>query len=134
MSMIFQEPINWRPAEEVLSEDEAAFQGSVCIYTERVYPSAVDGMRPPPPLFPVKDLSEQQWKQEQEYRLLAPIGTRSLLRRRFHESVTLGTVIQDTVLVRVDAPYQWLCAHAFYTETEESPLPILTKKRKFAQA
>ena len=70
--------------------------------------------------FQVKDLSEKKWREEQSYRASAPVGTRALLRRRFHE-----TVIQDTMMIRVDD--QWACFHVFYTKEEVETLPLTTK-------
>jgi len=147
--MLFQYPIVWRPATEVLEEDEAhemmrvkelanhaaaKFQGTTCVYTEGVYPPSREGeVRPSPPSFELKELSEAEWKSVQRARLLAPIGTRSLLRRRFHDSDLLGKVIQDTMMVRVDNSYRWVCLHVFYTEKEGTPFPIETKKRKYMQ-
>jgi len=139
MSIEIDHSVVWRPAAEVLAEDEeyerqleaaiqahnkALFKGASCYYTETVYPRGGEPLQPP--LFDVKDYSEEKWRQEQGFRVLAPVGTRILLRRRIHASI-----IQDTMMIRVEQPYLWECLHVFYTQTEGTPLPLHTKKRKY---
>ena len=70
--------------------------------------------------FQVKDLGAKKWREEQGYRAAAPVGTRTLLRRRFHD-----TVIQDTMMIRMED--QWACFHVFYTKEEVESLPLTTK-------
>jgi len=76
-----------------------------------------------------QQLSYEQWKDEQHYRLMAPIGTRVLLRRR-HQDHPSGMMIYDTVMERVDEVQRWQLAHVFYLAGEASPYPIPSKKRK----
>jgi hypothetical protein len=123
----------WRPANEVLDEDELdhAYQPPTHLYGSILYPRSAEGhVQPPIPLIEVNDFSSKKWYNEQEHRSNAPIGTRVLLRRRFHDLVS-GVVIQDTMMIRVDELHQWDKYHVFYYEHEPSPLPIYTKKRKF---
>jgi hypothetical protein len=124
--------IVWRPAKEVLDEEDAfAFQPPTCMYGSVLYPIHKEGeVQPPTPLIDIKDLPITQWRKEQELRRNAPLGTRILLRRRIHELVK-GDVVQDTMMIRVDEPYEWETYHVFYFEHEPSPLPLHTKKRKF---
>lgn len=124
--------IVWRPAREVLDEEDAlTFQPPTCLYGSALYPIYKEGeVQPPTPLIDVKDLPVSQWRKEQEYRRNAPIGTRILLQRRIHE-LAKGDVIQDIMMVRVDKPHKWNTYHVFYFEHEPSPLPLHTKKRKF---
>lgn len=130
---MFMNQIVWRPAKEVLDEEDARvpFQAPSCIYGSALYPTSKKGqIQPPTPLIEINDLSVAQWLKEQEYRRNAPIGTRVLLRRRIHDLVN-GNVIQDTMMIRVDEPHEWNNYHVFYFEHEPSPFPIQTKKRKF---
>lgn len=122
----------WRPAKEVLAEEDAsAFQRPTCIYGPLLYPISKEGqIQPPTPLIPIGDFTATQWRKEQEHRCNAPIGSRILLRRRLHDLVN-GDVVQDTMMIRVDEPHEWITYHVFYFEHEPSPLPIHTKKRKF---
>ena len=124
--------IVWRPAKEVLDEEDAlAFQPPTCMYGSVLYPIHKEGeIQPPTPLNDVKDLPTTQWLKEQEYRRDAPLGTRILLRRRLHE-LSKGNVVQDTMMIRVDESHGWATYHVFYFEHEPSPLPLYTKKRKF---
>jgi hypothetical protein len=125
--------IVWRPANEVLDEEDSQvpFQPPTCIYGSTLYPISKEGqIQPPTPLIDVKDFSAETWRKEQECRWNVPIGTRILLRRRIHDLVK-GVVIQDTMMIRVDEPHEWAKFHVFYFEHEPSPLPIQTKKRKF---
>ena len=124
--------IVWRPAKEVLDEEDAlSFQPPTCMYGSVLYPIRKEGeVQPPTPLIDVKDLPVTQWRKEQEQRRTAPFGTRILRRRRLHDLVA-GDVVQDTMMVRVDEPYEWETYHVFYFEHEPSPLPLHTKKRKF---
>jgi len=139
MSMLFMTTIRWQPAHETLEDDDLdwedqedeiqqdiPFQDATCVYSPYLHPNDQ-----PAPLFPVKDFTAEQWKAEQRLRTLAPIGERVLIRRRFHESVTFGKVIQDTMMVRVEEPHQWNSFHVFYQESEASPVPLLLKKRKY---
>ena len=128
--------IVWRPAREVLDEEDSAdhnvpFRPPPCVYGSLLYPPANgEHARPPTPLIEVKDFSANKWLKEQECRHRAPIGARVLLRRRFHELVA-GLVVQDTMMIRVDTPHKWDKYHVFYFNHEPSPLPLHTKKRKF---
>ena len=97
-------------------QEEAPFKVASCFYTEKVQSKN----------FEVKDLSEQKWREAQQQRLLAPVGTRVLLRRRYHE-----TVVQDTMMVRVNQMYRWECLHIFYVEDESTPLPVHAKMYKY---
>lgn len=76
-----------------------------------------------------KELSYDEWKDEQYYRLMAPVGTRVLLRRRQQDHPE-GMMIYDTVMDRVDEPRRWDLVHVFYLAGETSPFPIPSKKRK----
>jgi hypothetical protein len=88
-----------------------------CLYSTQVSSMLqIDPTR----VFQVKDLGEKKWREEQGYRATAPVGTRALLRRRFHE-----TVIQDTMMIRLE--YAWACFHVFYTKEEVESLPLTTK-------
>ncbi len=124
--------IVWRPAKEVLDEEDAlAFQPPKCVYGSMLYPLAKEGeVQPPAPIIDINDFPAKKWLKEQEYRRNVPFGTRILLRRRFHDLVS-GLVIQDTMMIRVDESYEWDKYHVFYFNREPSPLPIHTKKRKF---
>ena len=134
--MLFMTTVLWRPAHDVLEEDDldwesqeeivhedTPFQEAKHIYSTYVCPNGM-----PTPLFPVKDFTMEQWKSEQRLRILAPIGERVLIRRRLHDSVTFGTVIQDSMMVRVKEPHQWDCLHVFYREGEVSPFPLVNKR------
>jgi hypothetical protein len=90
---------------------------STCLYSTHVSSMIQSN---PTQTFQVKDLTEQKWREEQGYRATAPVGTRALLRRRFHE-----TVIQDTMMIRFD--HSWACFHIFYTKEEVESLPLTTK-------
>jgi hypothetical protein len=90
---------------------------STCLYSSRVS-SMIQAA--PTLSFQVKDLTEKKWREEQGYRATAPVGTRALLRRRFHE-----TVIQDTMMIRLE--HEWACFHVFYTKEEVESLPLTTK-------
>ena len=116
----------------IQEHNNSPFKSATCYYTETVYPLAKDGeTRFPPPQFSVNDYSEEKWREEQGCRVLVPMGTRVLLRRQQHESTELGTIIQDTMMFRVDQPYRWECLHVFYTQEEGTPFPIQTRKRKY---
>jgi len=144
MSIEIEHSTAWHPAAEILEEDEeyerqleaairahneAPFKGATCYYTETVCPQGGNPLQQS--IFELKDYSEGKWRQEQGFRALAPVGTRVLLRRRAHDSVQLGTIIQDTMMIRVEQPYLWECLHVFYTQEEGTPLPLHTKKRKY---
>lgn len=90
---------------------------STCLYSTRVSSMIQSN---PTQTFQVKDLTEKKWREEQGYRATAPVGTRALLRRRFHD-----TVIQDTMMIRLE--YTWTCFHVFYTKEEVESLPLTTK-------
>jgi hypothetical protein len=96
---------------------QEAVEVSTCLYSTRVS-SMIQAN--PTLVFQVKDLSEAKWLEEQSYRTTAPIGTRALLRRRFH-----GAVIQDTMMIRLK--HIWTCFHVFYTKEEVESLPLTTK-------
>jgi hypothetical protein len=70
-------------------------------------------------------LSDSRWREEQRYRLMAPIGARVLLRRANHSGV-----IQDTMMIRVNAVHRWECMYVLYLDGEASPVPVPSKKRK----
>ena len=129
--------IIWRPAKEALEEDDLvlhddAFHTPICVYGSALYPLAKgEGqIQPPAPILEIKDFPIKTWLKEQEHRQHVPIGTRILLRRRFHNLVN-GLVIQDTMMIRVEKLHKWDNYHVFYFNHELSPLPIQTKKRKF---
>ena len=69
--------------------------------------------------------SDDRWREEQRYRLMAPIGSRILLRRAHHSGV-----IQDTMMIRVNALHRWECMYVMYLDGESSPVPVPSKKRK----
>jgi hypothetical protein len=70
-------------------------------------------------------LPDSRWREEQRYRLMAPVGSRILLRRSIQDGV-----VQDTMMIRVNAPYRWECTYVLYLDGEASPLPVPSKKRK----
>jgi hypothetical protein len=70
-------------------------------------------------------LSDIRWREEQRYRLMAPVGSRILLRRSIQDGV-----VQDTMMIRVNTPYRWECMYVLYLDGEASPLPVPSKKRK----
>lgn len=103
----------------------------IYVYGSVLYPPSEEGqIRPPPPLFNVDNFSTNRWKEEQDSRPFTPIGTRVLLRRQYHERIS-DTVFQDTMMIRVDEPCEWKIYQVFYMSSEESPIPIQTKKRKY---
>ena len=126
MTLQFQDSIHWRPALEVLEEDEALepqillSENAQILYQH--YPS----------LFSFD--SYNGWKHEQEMRSSAPIGSRVLLRRRpIHVVIDKNTylVYHDIMMERLDS---WNNYHVIYFEQEPSPLPMSQKKRTYTFA
>jgi hypothetical protein len=129
MTLHFQEPIHWRPALEVLLEDEAL---------EILEPQVVLSKnaqilyRRAPSLFSFDSCDD--WKTEQENRSAAPIGSRVLLRRRpIHVVIDKSTYLvhHDIMMERSD---RWNNYHVVYFEQEPSPLPMPQKKRTYTFA
>ena len=129
MTLQFQEPIHWRPALEVLLENEALeILDAQVILSE----NAQILYRRAPFLFSFD--SYDGWKTEQENRSVAPIGSRVLLRRRpIHVVIDKKThlVHHDIMMERSD---RWNNYHVVYFEQEPSPLPMPQKKRTYSFA
>jgi hypothetical protein len=122
MTLQFQEPIHWRPALEVLLEDEAVEILDVQLLLSE---NAQILYRLSPSLFSFD--SYDQWKTEQENRSTAPIGSRVLLRRRLiHVVIDKSTYLvhHDIMMERTE---RWNNYHVVYFEQEPSPMP--QKKR-----
>ena len=119
MTLQFQEPIHWRPALEVLLEDEALEpQLLLSENTQILY-------RLSPSLFSFD--TYDGWLKEQENRSAAPIGSRVLLRRRLiHVVIDKSTYLvhHDIMMERAE---RWNNYHVVYFEQEPSPMP--QKKR-----
>ena len=127
MTLQFQEPIHWRPAQEVLEEDEATEPQILLSENAQIL------YRYSPSLFSF-DISSDQWLKEQQIRSLAPIGSRVLLRRRpIHVDIDMNTytVHHDIMMERTD---RWNNYHVIYFEQELSPLPMPQKKRTYSFA
>ena len=126
MTLQFQEPIHWRPAQEVLLEDEALEpQVLLSENTQILY-------RHSPSLFSFDTYDD--WKTEQENRSAAPIGSRVLLRRRpIYVVIDKNTYLvhHDIMMERTD---RWNNYHVVYFEQEPSPLPMPQKKRTYTFA
>jgi hypothetical protein len=119
MTLQFQEPIHWRPALEVLLEDEALEPQVVLSENAQIL------YRLSPSLFSFD--TYDQWKTEQENRSAAPIGSRVLLRRRLiHVVIDKSTYLvhHDIMMERTE---RWNNYHVVYFEQEPSPMP--QKKR-----
>jgi len=91
---------------------------SICLYSKGVLTAAH---------FPYRfaghiELDYEELQDELRRRLLTPIGTRVLLRRR-QKTHREGRLMYDTVLERVDQAHRWDIIHAFYMEDETSPFP-----------
>jgi hypothetical protein len=126
MSLQFQEPIHWRPALEVLLEDEA-LEPQILLSENAQILYCHD-----PSLFSFD--SYDGWLKEQEVRSTAPVGTRVLLLRR-PVSVVIEkntyTVHHDIMMERSD---RWNNYHVVYFKQEPSPLPMPQKKRTYSFA
>jgi hypothetical protein len=121
MTLHFQEDIHWRPALEVLLEDEALEPQVVLSKNAQIL------YRHSPSMFSFD--SYNGWKTEQESRSAAPIGSRVLLRRRLiHVVIDKSTYLvhHDIMMERSD---RWNNYHVVYFEQEPSPLPMPQKKR-----
>jgi len=121
MTLHFQEDIHWRPALEVLLEDEALEPQVVLSKNAQIL------YRHSPSMFSFD--SYNGWKTEQENRSAAPIGSRVLLRRRLiHVVIDKSTYLvhHDIMMERSD---RWNNYHVVYFEQEPSPLPMPQKKR-----
>ena len=114
-----------RWAEEQKAHDAACMASPLYLFSEGVLTAAHSPYR----FSHAQELTYEQWKDEQRYRLMAPVGTRVLLRRRQRDHPE-GIMIYDTVMERVDEPHRWDLVHAFYLAGEVSPFPIPSKKRK----
>jgi hypothetical protein len=121
MTLQFQEPIHWRPALEVLLEDEALEPQLLLSENAQIL------YRHSPSMFSFD--SYNGWKTEQDNRSAAPIGSRVLLRRRLiHVVIDKNTYLvhHDIMMERSD---RWNNYHVVYFEQEPSPLPMPQKKR-----
>lgn len=119
MTLQFQEPIHWRPAQEVLLEDEALEPQVLLSENVQIL------YRHSPSLFSFDTYDD--WKTEQENRSAAPIGSRVLLRRRLiHVVIDKSTYLvhHDIMMERTE---RWNNYHVVYFEQEPSPMP--QKKR-----
>lgn len=119
MTLQFQEPIHWRPAQEVLLEDEALEPQVLLSENAQIL------YRHSPSLFSFDTYDD--WKTEQENRSAAPIGSRVLLRRRLiHVVIDKSTYLvhHDIMMERTE---RWNNYHVVYFEQEPSPMP--QKKR-----
>ena len=129
MTLQFQEPIHWRPAKEVLEEDEALeILDAQLLLSE----NAQILYRHSPSLFSFD--TYDGWKNEQEIRSAAPSGSRVLLRRRPVSVVidnNIYLVNHDIMMERTD---RWNNYHVVYFEKELSPLPMPQKKRTYTFA
>ena len=126
MTLHFQEAIHWRPALEVLLEDEVLEPQVVLSENAQIL------YRLSPSLFSFD--SYDGWKTEQENRSAAPIGSRVLLRRRpIHVIIdkNIYLVHHDIMMERSD---RWNNYHVVYFEQEPSPLPMPQKKRTYTFA
>jgi hypothetical protein len=126
MTLQFQEPIHWRPAQEVLLEDEALDAQVILSENAQIL------YHRSPSLFSFD--SYDDWKTEQENRSAAPIGSRVLLRRRpIHVVIDKSTYLvhHDIMMERTD---HWNNYHVVYFEQEPSPLPMPQKKRTYTFA
>ena len=129
MTLQFQEPIHWRPALEVLLEDEAleALEPQLLLSE-----NAQILYRLSPSLFSFD--TYDGWLKEQENRSAAPIGSRVLLRRRpIHVVIDKNTYLvhHDIMMERTE---RWNNYHVVYFEQEPSPLPMPQKKRTYTFA
>lgn len=129
MTLQFQEPIHWRPAIEVLLEDEALeILDAQLLLSE----NAQILYRLSPSLFSFD--TYDGWLKEQENRSAAPIGSRVLLRRRpIHVVIDKNTYLvhHDIMMERTE---RWNNYHVVYFEQEPSPLPMPQKKRTYTFA
>ena len=119
MTLQFQEPIHWRPAQEVLLEDEELEPQLLLSENAQIL------YRLSPSLFSFD--TYDGWLKEQENRSAAPIGSRVLLRRRLiHVVIDKSTYLvhHDIMMERSD---RWNNYHVVYFEQEPSPMP--QKKR-----
>ena len=96
---------------ELAAHESASLKSPSCVYSNCTSKPRV--------------LSDSRWREEQRYRLMAPIGARILLRRSHHSGV-----IQDTMMIRVNTAYRWECMYVLYLDGEASPVPVPSKKRK----
>ena len=96
---------------ELAAHESASLKSTSCVYSNCTSKPRV--------------LSDSRWREEQRYRLMAPIGARILLRRSHHSGV-----IQDTMMIRVNTAYRWECMYVLYLDGEASPVPVPSKKRK----
>ena len=119
MTLQFQEPIHWRPAQEVLLEDEELEPQLLLSENAQIL------YRLSPSLFSFD--TYDGWLKEQENRSAAPIGSRVLLRRRLiHVVIDKSTYLvhHDIMMERSE---RWNNYHVVYFEQEPSPMP--QKKR-----
>ena len=115
MTLQFQEPIHWRPAKEVLLEDEELEPQLLLSENAQIL------YRLSPSLFSFD--TYDGWLKEQENRSAAPIGSRVLLRRRLiHVVIDKSTYLvhHDIMMERSD---HWNNYHVVYFEQEPSPMP-----------
>ena len=126
MTLQFQEPIHWRPAKEVLEEDEALEPQLLLSENAQIL------YHHSPSLFSFD--TYDGWKKEQEIRSAAPSGSRVLLRRRPVSVIidkNIYLVHHDIMMERSD---RWNNYHVVYFEQELSPLPMPQKKRAYSFA
>jgi len=126
MTLQFQEPIHWRPALEVLLEDEALEPQVILSENAQIL------YQHDPSLFSFDSYDE--WKHKQAIRSAAPIGSRVILRRRAVSVMIDNTpylVYHDIMMERSD---QWNNYHVVYFKDEPSPLPMPQKKRTYSFA
>jgi hypothetical protein len=97
---------------ELVAHESASLKSPSCVYSDNCTSKP-------------RVLSDSRWREEQRYRLMAPIGARILLRRSHHSGV-----IQDTMMIRVNAVHRWECMYVMYHDGEASPVPVPSKKRK----
>lgn len=106
----------WEEAQRACDANRAE---SICLYSKGVLAAAHFPYRFAIPI----ELDYEELQDEQRYRLLTPIGTRVLIRRR-QKRHREGTLMYDTVMERVDQAHRWDIIHAFYMEGESSPFRI----------
>lgn len=129
MSILIESTMKWSPAADVMFEDE--IENELWEKDEKEHLAAP--LKEPRYLYSFKanyfsiqpkQMTKKQWKQEQYHRLLTPIGTRTLLRRRIIPCET-DDIVYDIMMERVDEPHRWECYHVFYEKRETSPLPFV---------
>ena len=83
------------------------------------------------PNIELQGYNDDQWIQIAQPFHMHPIPTRILVKRIPVPKHSSGYVIYDMIMTRTNNPYDWTVNHVLYDEEEESPFPLMTKKRKY---